>query len=665
MKIVYKYGLCPPVEGRDAMVKVLEQGHALRQALFAVEVERRKAVRAAYHLDAECVALRSAAIEASKAARAALRAVRALRGATGFEREIVKREQEPAAKKRRRGALAEQKPAADLGKAVLLEALKQARDAEKAAIRAWKARMAAAAKSEPSASAIAAANDHAQRETKRVYGESPLRSGSKEVVLDACRAAFKVPLYEVHDGRPTSWPNDPEPRDFEGQGHVAVRFTSPCPGGVPLALFCERGFSGNTIARQARDPMQDKPSKADLRMLRLKVGKNTFIAWPMKMHRPIPSGARICSIHVVAEPRFSSVRYSAIFTIDVPLPAPSEATHDVGVVDVGWMREDAGAMHVASFGVPDEVVIKVDRLVLEGAVRRGERAVLWTKPVQDHPDHVEKEARTDVLASVEFARALRRVNKERFNEQLRSLVWWVKSIGEQAPAWLREAAETMPFWRNHGRLHALLEQWSRARFDADQQLVPPLSAWMDSGDVRLYGLPHDAYEAICTWAKKDLHIDHMASCVGSKAIRRRRWIYENFAARVARQCRVVVMSDQDFRVAAAKRKKNDDVKAEAMRHDRFIAAPGELRKTIVQAVVKAGGRVDLVQMAAADAPASATAEERCAAILRVWKDPARKDGIKSVFAEEKENAWDKRKRLKAEKLAREAAAREEPPKAAE
>lgn len=664
--LVMKYGLLAPVEGAEHVLHVLEQAHGLRNKLVEVEIARRKSIRAAYRLHPECADLERAAIDASKAARGALVELRKSKSKTGHLRDQIrearKNGDEPRAKALQVRLDAEDSDDKDSMKL----ALDKMRKGEHEAIDAWSKGRRSSAQVDRVKAAIAAANDKAIADSKSAARASDLHWGSREVVEASCKQAFaKRPLWDY------TWPNDPEVMEFDGRGRIALRFTKakkPVP--VP-ALYGDSSARSDVIIdrppplpsdAKRRNGNPIKVGRKDLRVLRMRIGekdgKPLWAAWPMILHRMPQSDGVVVGASVCVCRDGDKTRWYATITVDSGLPQPSEAPGEVAVVDIGWRAEDDGALHVATAWAPDGVV---DRLLLDNA---GGRRSPTSGKLRD----------CGLANRLRYPDSIRRDNDDLFNRQVRCLTEWVMSAESGAPDWLTEAVKDSHAWRSHQRLIELVELWATKRFPQDKRDVPAMRAWMDEDDLKLYGRPEGPFVSMQAWVKKEHHLWMWEYHQRSAAERQRKDAYRNFAMRLAREYRTVVMTNTDYARVARLRKPNDDKQAnETARRNRVLAAPSELRSAIEHVMVKCGGCVEYVpllksQKGGAEATTTVASDpdvERCLRNYDVWRDPARKDEIKKVFAEKRESMWTRLRRLKAERVAGEASARKAGDKAAE
>lgn len=659
------------------MSDILTGAHALREKLVDVEIRKRAAMRAAYRMDPECDRLGGLATQASKAVRACVKELRELKGKRGHIAEKAK-QADGEDKKRLRAKLKEEKPEVDAARDALEARLVELRRAEKEAIAEWaKRRKSAATENEAVKSALQAAQAQADVESKACAAESNVRSGTKDATRAACAQAFqKRPLFDF------TWPNDPEHLEFDGRGRIAHSFTKQTAGGVPVSSLLDgtnpqvrivRGYGrpkrkpdrvvkngpnqgctmGEVLRRNPearRAPTSDKRAAArDFRVLRVRLGRDEWAAWPMVMNRPPPPTAKVLGIAVCSRRDGDRIRWHVTITVEDGLPSPSQAPKALAVVDVGWRVEDDGSIHVATIWEPT------------GERRR----VVLSNVVHAQPQPGEPKA--GVVASLAFANGLREAADELFDRQVAALKAWARSLGGNCPSWLSEAMSTSHAWRSHEHLHKLVEQWSTNRFDEDTSDVPELRAWMDEGDLERYGKT-DAFATLRAWQRKDMHLWRWERDERRAALGERQWIYRNVAANLAREYRTVVFAKDDLSKVAKKRKKDDSIKGhEATRAARFVASVSELRGAIEKAMVREGGRVAYVPLTAAERKAAASGDDvaRCAAILAAFADTARKDEIKWLFAQKKESHWAKVRRVKAEKEAAKQGAREAVGKAAE
>lgn len=631
ISLVYKYGLLGPTAGAEAVGSILREAHDLRESIVAIEIARRKAMRAAYRLDPETALLERACIEAGKdidEVLADLREAKAKRADKTRDSEAI---------------------------AALRERLRTMKEERTPMLKAWtESRNRARAENPDTCTAIEKAEADARAKTKEALARSCVGVDTRELVERACKQAFADrPLYDY------AWPNDPQPREFAGSGQIGLRFTKNFPGGIAAPMvFCE-GRARIRVSPDAGSPSVRRNGRTartgkskDLRVLRLRLG-DTWVEWPMAIHagRALQKEDKITNVRIIARLVDGRIKWYALVTINRPLPEPSRAPEPYCTVRVGWSTEDDGSLVAATIHGPDGDLV--------------ERVVLSNE--QPRSDRKKGEERAGVLARMRYARKLRGAADRVFDKARFALISWVRSLGDDAPEWLREGVSTARQWRDHRRLTALVEHWSSHPFAAGERDVPEIYGWMHAGDLQHYGKPANALAAMQAWVLKDMHLFRWARDQRETAERQREWIYRNVAARLAARYRVVRIANQDLRVVAEKRRKMaDDKKGVAPdRQHRVEACPSSLRTAIAHAMIKAGGEVHLVEIPGAALRASAPAEKYIAAISAVCEDTARKDEIRIVRAEEKESMWTRLKRQKAERLAKEGSARKEADKAAE
>ena len=249
-----------------------------------------------------------------------------------------------------------------------------------------------------------------------------------------------------------------------------------------------------------------------------------------------------------------------------------------------------------------------------------------------------------------------------FDLEIMKLKRWLDTH-QGLPEWLVKATDGIARWKSPARLVTLRNLWEKNIFVGDEIVFASLDAWAN-GD-RFY------------WEEE-------ASRRGS-ALRRRRDLYRVFAAQIAEKYDTIVIEQFDLRSMATRK---DETENETARSNRQLVAVSDFRIAVKNAV-KSRGRV-LVAMPAydttrtcptcglvSDRPAAEDVVLKCECgavwdqdtegaselLLRRWRERSR-DAKVLVGAREEESAVktegrrDRVRRLRGEKVARMARARE-------
>ncbi len=459
---------------------------------------------------------------------------------------------------------------------------------------------------------------------------SGLCHGTYSLIEEQVRSACKSPLYAGLE------PNDPRWKRFTGEGAVGVQVKN----GATIDDLAEHTFVrvSHVVDRSGRDRFRE---------LWLRVGSDAhrgpvWARWPMLMHRPLPAGARIKFATVSRVLRGPYEEWSALFTVDEPGAEPRSGDRVVGV-DLGWRARRDGSVRVAVWrdeaGESGEIVLTAHQIA--GLRKAAEIESIRARPSADGS-----------VVGFDGAVALVR--------QIRDEV--------STPEWFSTATVTAHAWRSEARLASLVRRWRYSRWDGDSTVFAALDAW----------------------ERRDHHLWHYESGQRIGGLRMRRDVYRVAAARLAERYDVVVLESFDLRTFARKpmvgREEHQKDKANDTRH---LVAPSEFRLALKNAFVARGGRV--VEVSAVETTmrchvcglvevfdAAASVRHTCSAghewdqdvnaaanLIERWRSAPDPGPAREENPAEKEPRWAKARRLRAEKLARMAAARNPADKAAE
>lgn len=511
--IVYRYGLREPTYGADLVEEQMRAAHRYRNVLVEIERRRRDRLRAIEAENLLVAGMHAAMQNAQQALDGALEAARIERKRSGKEA--------PS-----RAVSAEHRAA-----------IKQAREDLKSCRKAWReSRIAARETMSPK---IDAANDDALAERKAARAACGVYWGTYQLVEDADGAARKAPLWM--DGEP----NNPNFLRWDGNGEVSVQISD----GVGLSL--DDIMSGRS--RQLRwEPRADARGPSRRRILRqrcqlsLRVGSQedaspVWAEWPLIIHRPMPTAARVKRATVHREMVGPRAKWFLTLTLSVPEPV-RRCGDGEAAIDLGWRLRPDGSLRIAHVFDPasqDETEIVLPRGIIEAIARAG---------------------------------TLRGTRDKNFDEIKRVLASWIRET-RSMPGWFLDRTETLAAWRSQARLAALVRDWRETRFSGDNSMF-------------------DACEG---WRKQDKHLWCWETAQRAKALARRRDYYRVIAAKLAENFGSVILEDFDLsavaRIPAVDSAQNYIAQASL---NRTLAAVSELRLAIVNAFRMRGGSVHFV-----------------------------------------------------------------------
>jgi hypothetical protein len=659
MQLVYKYGLAAPHVNRDLVEAQLRAAHKYRNALVEIERDRRAAVR-----EAEA-AIGNLGQAAADLARARLERESAVAAITRHRSKSRKKD-EPVE---------------------LKSAAKRAREAERAASKAFRALRAVIKASPEVIAAVDAIGERAKERVRAARKATEAFWGTYLIVEDAASQAFAdTPLYDS-----SGQPSDPPFLRWTGEGAVAVQLQGGSgeyhdieerdESGTAVVKRKER--TGLTVAAAAKGgdtrlrltmpderAWQRMPAWKCLPEVRthreceqmarkgevsLRIGSEgrapIWGTWRLDMHQPLPEGA-IIKWAIVHRTRCGPHdRWHLTLTIEAPHGvqrrlAEEELRHGTLAIDVGW-RVVGEELRVAGWR--------------DSEGRSGELRL--------------SAADRALLRAPEAMRGARDV---RFDDARVKLAAWLKANWATLPDWLRVTSANIHAWKSESRLAGLWGRWSRERFEGDDAGYWPLESWQA--------------RARHEWA--------VESRTRDQALRRRREKYRVWCAQMADKYETIVIERFDKRQVAVLPQPDANAPVfpvpkaqdEIARHHRFLVATSELMQCIVTAC--RGRQTTLVAVPCADTtrtcPVCGLVETRDAAasirlvcdcgaawdqdvegaaavLLARWRERpgdakimvgARKDEKDSESAAAQETRWQRAKRLREEKEVRMKGARE-------
>ena len=322
------------------------------------------------------------------------------------------------------------------------------------------------------------------------------------------------------------------------------------------------GSSGRHARRRAA---------ADARVM-IRVGSNAdqtpvWAEFPMIFHRPLPADGVIKWAWVLRrkvglhfEYRFQVTLESAEF-----IPPAQPCGQGTVAIDIGW-RNLRTAM---------------------GEAYNGEVRVAYL--VDDQGREEEIRVPSKVLLGLDKVDDLRSIRDKNFNIARAALLTWLGEVHTETRCvtavepWnalaLAVRLRNLVQWRAIAKLAAFVNAWERNRFAGDEQIFTTLS----------------------TWAKQDRHLLSWEANQRDRRINHRREFYRLVGVRLARTYANIVLEEFDLTKPEVNELKpvEESVPSDGrqQRSTKRVAAPGELRDSILKAAVKYGARVSKVDAA--------------------------------------------------------------------
>jgi len=578
--LVYQFHLDPPVSGERAARQQMLAAHRYANDLIAIERGRRDALRAVHDTpavrEAE-VLLKAATRSTRKAAVKALWAAR--REAERIASEVDETLPEVAAAKAALDALPKDAPARvrSVARQTLRAARAEAGDAL-ARIQIFDEALRRGARALTTAHwgtylSIEASADQARKAP--LYADDALTPASPRFRFGARRGYL-----DESDARSVWWCA----RSQVGM-HVQGRVCRT--SGV---------FAGRDawVRLEDAEPIShDHNTRRAILALRLDV--DTWVRWPIRMHREIPDAARWSWVRVSCRPQQGArgkELWSVEITVDDTAPRPRELAADTlrgaVAVELLWSPLDDGTMRVARW--------------LDSEGKRGEIVL----------------PRELVRGLGEIPSGIRSVRDQLLNDLRPKLTRALRECTETMPTWLREAGATLHLWKSPSRFVDLARRWRASKCDAARA----------------------AYELLDAWELRDTHLDDYENGTRARSLRRRREVYRVLAARWAQSYATVLVPDRDLSREARWGEESER---------RFLASPQELRDCLRKAF--GDGAVDVPWRGphgvVDDGDEDADVPEWLEKAIEQWRDEeksgsARKGGKEKKNGEVAMSAWARR-----------------------
>lgn len=584
--IVYRYGLRPPVENAELVDQIMLAGHRFRNELTRVSWDTRALLRQVEAPKSGDVPALAEEVEAAKAEVERLLAI--IRKARGI-------------KDRKARKARDRTPEIEAA-----AALRAARERRKLAQAALSAARHAARKTPEVAAAWKAAQLEQNARTRAAWGASGLASsgpivggwGTLQLVQDAAIAASaSMPLYRDAE------PCDPKFKRWNREGAVGVQLhqkgeekaglrvdeVMSREGDAANWLYVARVRSGSGAATPPRTPavavararnaaaraaaierrgMHLRQRDQHLAMRVASEGREPVMArWPIKMHRPLPSGAIVKRAAIYRRMIGPREEWSCAITLDVP-PRTISAARGTVAVELGWhdSREARGGIRVARW-IDDEG--NGGQLVLDAGSRGAANEVgVGTRSAICKADEIRSGRDRDFdRARAELVADLRRLG----------VPGWMRALtvrrGVDTPSEAQALAHVAK-WKSAARLAALALRWRQNRFGGDGEAFARLEAWR----------------------YHDRHLWAWESSQRKGSARRRRDDYRRAAASLADRYARVVFADVAFSEMSRRPDADGDPHIAAVAKNQKDAAPGELRLAVQQAVAARGGLFEKIPL---------------------------------------------------------------------
>ena len=517
---VYEYGLLPPTLNASLVLEQMKLAHHYRNKLVEIERQRREAVRAIMASHPDVAPLEAELAAAIQHWEAAKQAILAIRS-----------------KAKRRAETAEMRAAArELG-AKIKDLRSQIRDRRQAVVEASRPQL--------DATAEVAKDEHRKaRATCGVYWGTYLL---QEAAIDQARKEVSAPKF-------FSW---------REEGAVSVQLQKGLD--LPDLWGTDTQLQVKPVDPGAHDPAVRRGQRRRLSrtVLRLRVGSDSrkpiWAEFPMIYHRPLPEGA-VIKVATVHRRRRNCTQWSWVvqMTVDVTACKPARVAPATGVValNLGYRKRDGGAIRagyvVGNDGHEEEILAAKSDLVRPGTLTAEQqaRARGWV---------------TNGLAKADSIRGFRDRDMLEMKAKLPA-VWPAGDL----PEWFAEVTKTIQAWKSPDRFRRLSFRLDQLRASGDEAHLIPLIPLTD---------------LLSAWRARDEHLEMYEAGLRRSAIKDRREAFRIVAARLAQRYATLVVDTTDLR----RLNRAEDTTADRVtshvnaRHQSFMAAPGELRETLINA----------------------------------------------------------------------------------
>lgn len=400
-------------------------------------------------------------------------------------------------------------------------------------------------------------------------------------------------------------PDAPRFRRCDEEGRVAVQIQKK---GLTVEQF-ESGRSTQLRLTAATPRPGQTAIRATYRTVHIRVSsegrgrKPVWAAFPMVLHRPLPSDGKIVNAWVIRRregvARFSWKVQFVVKAESLENSRQSYSSAAVIAVDIKKMPVTGQERLVAdwkdSLGQKGEVRLPATRLsspTSRGQTRR--------KIVPSDSENIEK---------VKAAQS----------HMLDELVSALTRYRDIAPDWYRERTKWASKWRSFSRVILLERYWRDNRFAGDETI----------------------YRRVQEYMKQSRHLSDWESCERGRYIGRRREQYRTFAAEIVRRYRKIMLVKRDYRIEKAPPEHQPSTNGREARKRVHSTAPGELRGAIREAAKSAGVKVVEIKI---------NGSERVCERLLASVDVVRDQAAALAGSNTKESSMDVRKRFTRRRL---------------
>lgn len=353
-----------------------------------------------------------------------------------------------------------------------------------------------------------------------------------------------------------------------------------------------RGIQTSRKKRQEQVPGSNK-ERQRYAVADLKINKDTKISVAFRMHRPLPTDAKITWVYIQPKRIGFRIHYTLQITLDLnqPLIERSRGTGDC-ILRLGWAglptTDDKADLALVVATSPEET----ERIVLPPSVYGGE---LYGK------EHL---AAADIIFR----------NSEKTGA-VQQFAAWYKENKKLAPSWMTKETKNIANWNGHGKLAKIALRWIAEYDDVIDYKELYKNHWRRYNNVknrRRKGKDpnaHDLYMAdreqhskwleskgitdpilqmaiwLEWWRVKDKHLITVARNRQHRAQKRRNDFYKCEAVRLSRKYDTLGLYELNLAQTArtAPTEDDEDPIIKKARHQRKVAAVSELKAALKNA----------------------------------------------------------------------------------
>lgn len=309
----------------------------------------------------------------------------------------------------------------------------------------------------------------------------------------------------------------------------------------------------------------DKFVQIDGNTIRMKLSRDAWGSWPIKLHRPLPRDARISAVRIICRREGPAEQWEALLTLTTQ---ETRARTDLGHV---------GEPDVCGIG---QLSVDIGWRSIDGELR----VARWR---DDRGESGEIRLTAQMIERLRRASEIHAGREQLFNCAKLALGWFIAGL-DAPPAWLPRL-HVLFDWRAPERLARLCCEWRERRFVGDESICRILDDWTPGPYTAVPWRGHDE-----SWRRRDKHLWHMEAAIRAKALAHREDFYRVIAARFARQYDKLVIEKFDIRDVAKVpelESRQETEQRRLARAQRHLVAVSELRSALVHAFTGRGGSV--------------------------------------------------------------------------